>query len=97
MNNQSKQARLSAKLHDVKCRLQELELAMRNFDVIAGYRIAEILPRDPAAKHDGRLARWEEMRRRCNEWRNTPDHTQHGLQAFQLNAQALLAELEAQR
>lgn len=96
MSNQSKQARLSVKLHDVKCRLQELEQAMRNFDAVAGYRITEILARSPDALKDGRMRKWDAMRRDCNAWRYTGPVPQFALQEFLENAQALLAELECQ-
>lgn len=96
MNHQSKQLRLSLKLRDVQCRLQELELAMKNFDAIAGYRIAEILARDPGALNDGRMACWDALRRDCNSWRYTSPMPRHGLQDFLENAQGLLVELEGQ-
>ena len=96
MNHQSKQMRLSTKLHDVKTRLAELEQAMKNFDAVAGYRIEEILARSPAALSDGRMALWDAMRRDCNSWRYTGPVPRFALQEFLENAQALLAELERQ-
>lgn len=96
MNHQSKQMRLSVKLHDVKIRLAELEQAMKNFDAVAGYRITEILTRDPAALNDGRMRVWDAMRRDCNSWRYTGPMPRHGLQDFLENAQGLLVELEGQ-
>lgn len=94
--NQSKQMRLSTKLHDVKTRLAEVEQAMKNFDAVAGYRIEEILARSPAALSDGRMALWDAMRRDCNSWRYISPMPVHGMQDFLENAQALLAELERQ-
>lgn len=94
--SQSRQLRLSTKLHDVKIRLAELEQAMKNFDAVAGYRIEEILARDPAALSDGRMALWDAMRRDCNSWRYLSEQPQYGLRDFQQHAQALLAELERQ-
>lgn len=94
--NQSKQMRLSTKLHDVRSRLSELEQAMRNFDAVAGYRITEILARSPDALKDGRMAVWDAMRRDCNSWRYISPMPVHGVQDFLENAQALLSELERQ-